>query len=189
MPCRSHLSKSAKRRLLVVHGHRVGNAPGGRASISEECVVRVRRAERAARSESIDFVLFSGAGMAGHPSEALQMAMLWQGPRLRAYLDERSTDTAENVEQTLLWARKLGATDLLVVSSWWHLRLFGLYNRRRCCGVRVRHARAWRFDDVFGHLMRELRGLPMLWRRRRVETERVLSLESARATRATGQEA
>jgi len=166
MPNSSRTGVTNRRVLLVVHGHRIGNADGGQSRISQECVARIRRAERAAHSLHIDFVLFSGAGAPGHASEARQMAELWKGPPLPIYLDERSRDTAENVEQTLLWARQLGASELLVVSSWWHLRLFAYYSGSRIGGLTVRHARSWRWDGVVGHLWRELRGVPDLWRQR-----------------------
>jgi uncharacterized SAM-binding protein YcdF (DUF218 family) len=94
------------------------------------------------------------------------MADIWQGPPIRACLDELSVDTVGNVDETLRWARKLGATELLVVSSWWHVRLLALYSRRPSPRLLVRHERLWRWHGVPGHLVRELRGLPQLvrWR-------------------------
>ena len=115
------------RSLLVVHGHRDGNAVGGRAEISSEAVARVRLAERVAYENRIAPVLFCGAGAPGQPSEARQMAACWRGPVIDVLLDERSTDSAENAAEALRWARELGARELIVVSSWWHLRLPAYY--------------------------------------------------------------
>lgn len=166
IPVSERVPSTDGRVLLVVHGHRIGNADGGRSRISQECIARIRRAERVVRDARVDIVLFSGAGSPGHPSEARQMADLWEGPPLPSCLDELSRDTAENVEQTLLWAQKLGATELVVVSSWWHFRLYGYYSAARIRGLVVRHARSWRWDGIVGHLWRELRGVPELWRQR-----------------------
>jgi hypothetical protein len=67
-----------------VHGHRDGNAVGGRPWISEECAARVRAAECAARRQAVADVLLCGAGAPGFPSEALQMARAWSVRRAMA---------------------------------------------------------------------------------------------------------
>ena len=151
---------SKPRALVVVHGHRDGHAVGGEAEISAECVARVRRAERLVARRGITQVLFCGAGALGHLSEARQMAGIWRGPPVRMLLDERSTDTAENAAEALSWARTLDATELTVVSSWWHLRLRLYYAGRPFRGLNVRQARSWRWDSASGHLSHELRYLP-----------------------------
>jgi hypothetical protein len=120
----------------------------------------VRRAERLAGRCGIAQVLFCGAGALGHPSEARQMAGIWRGPPVAKLLDERSTDTAENAAEALSWARTLDVTELIVVSSGWHLRLPLYYLGRRFRGLNVRHARSWRCDRIAGHLWHELRHLP-----------------------------
>lgn len=150
--------------LLVVHGHRDGNAVGGQALISEECVSRVIRAQRLARERHLGGVLLCGCGTPGHPSEARQMAYLWRVPGVPVYLDERSTDSAENAWEALRWAGILGATELIVVSSWWHVRLMAFYRHRRFDSIRVRHVRTWRWRRVAGHLLHELRYLPRVRR-------------------------
>lgn len=157
---------TGQRALLVVHGHRDGNAVGGRPEISDECAARVRAAQRAARAHGIRSVLFCGAGAPGHPSEARQMARLWHGPPVRALLDERSTDTAENADEALAWAHTLDVAELVVVSSCWHLRLFAYYRGRRFRDVKVRHVRSWRRHRVLAHLWHELRYLPRVARAR-----------------------
>jgi hypothetical protein len=49
------------------------------------------------------------------------MARLWQGPPVRALLDEQSTDTAENAGEALARARMLDVAEPVVASSWCHL--------------------------------------------------------------------
>ena len=152
------------RSLLVVHGHREGNAVGGRAEISREAVARVRLAERVASRDRIASVLFCGAGAPGRPSEARQMAACWRGPAIDVLLDERSTDSAENAAEALWWGRELGARELIVVSSWWHLRLPAYY--LGAAGIAVSHARCWRWDRPARRLAHELRYLPRVRRSR-----------------------
>jgi uncharacterized SAM-binding protein YcdF (DUF218 family) len=150
-------------RLIVVHGHREGGAAAGRGLISLECVARVRRAERLARLDERGAALFCGAGAPGHPSEARQMAAHWRGRTVRKLLDEHSRDTPGNVNEAIRWAQTLGCDSLVVVSSWWHLRL-RLYYRRRCPrDIAVRHARSWRCRRLVQRLANELRYLPRVW--------------------------
>lgn len=162
--------------LLVVHGHRDGNAVGGRGEISREAFARVRRAERVARRVGVRQVLFCGAGAPGHLSEARQMATRWRGPAVEILLDERSTDTAENAAEAVSFAHTLGARDLIVVSSWWHIRARAYY--RGISGVNVRHASCWRWERPLRHLLHELRYLP------RVRRCREAAASSAQAARA-----
>jgi hypothetical protein len=155
------------RPLLVVHGHREGNAVGGEPGISRECMARVRAAERAARRARCAFVLFCGAGAPGEPSEAHQMAAIWRGPPVWALLDERSTDSAENADEALIWRDAVGASSLLIVSSWWHLRLALYYRAPRFDGIPVGHVRTRRVGGtVAGHLGHELRYAGLAWRAR-----------------------
>jgi uncharacterized SAM-binding protein YcdF (DUF218 family) len=119
---------SRPRRLgVIVHGHRDGNAIGARRWISQECLARLRAAERATDRHGATDVLLCGAGVPGFPSEARQMALAWHGPQARLWLDEDSTDTAENAQRALQWTGMIDATRLLVVSSWWHVRLAAYY--------------------------------------------------------------
>jgi uncharacterized SAM-binding protein YcdF (DUF218 family) len=152
-------------RLLVVHGHRDGNAIGGEPAISEECLARVRVAEKVARRFGCRFVLLCGAGAVGHPSEARQMAATWRGPDLPLFLDERSSDTAENVREALAWIDVLGADELVVVSSWWHVRLRAYYAACRLRGIPVRYAWTRRCRRVASHLVHEVRYAPGAVRR------------------------
>jgi hypothetical protein len=103
--------------LLVVHGHREGSAADGNLRISQECVSRVHRALQFARAKRVGAVLMCGGGVPGFPSEARQMAVLWDLPDVPVYVEEQSTDTAENTREALHWASLLGATELVVVSS------------------------------------------------------------------------
>jgi uncharacterized SAM-binding protein YcdF (DUF218 family) len=150
----------ASRLGVVVHGHRDGNAVGGRQWISTECLARLRAAERAAERRGASDVLFCGAGAPGHPSEARQMAAAWRGPRVRLWLDEDSADTAENAQRVLQWTRRIDATQLIVASSWWHVRLTVYYRPFGRLGIAVRQARTRRCDQLVHHLAHELRYLP-----------------------------
>jgi uncharacterized SAM-binding protein YcdF (DUF218 family) len=145
---------------VVVHGHRDGNAVGGRPWISSECLARLRAAERAAARHAATDVLLCGAGVLGFASEARQMACAWRGPRVRLWLDQDSADSAENARQALRWTRTTGVTRLVVVSSWWHVRLRVYYRPFRALGVSVRHVGARRRDRVLRHLAHELRYMP-----------------------------
>jgi DUF218 domain-containing protein len=147
-------------RALVVHGHRPGNAVGGHPWISPECIARVRAAERAARRHGVERVLLSGSGADGFPSEARQMARAWALDDISPTLDEASTDSAENARSALRWAKEIEARELLVVSSWWHLRLLVYYRGRERTPLGVRHVRAWRCDGVVTHILHEIRYFP-----------------------------
>lgn len=87
------------------------------------------------------------------------MADLWSGPAVRLWLDEMSTDSTEN-EASLRWAQELGASELIVVSSWWHLRLPLSCRGARGLGIKVRWKSSKRMSGLSGHLRRELRYLP-----------------------------
>ena len=76
------------------------------------------------------------------------MAAIWQGPAIQAFLDELSVDTAQNAREARAWFDVLAAGELIVVSSWWHLRLRGYYGGRAFAHIRVRHARTRRCDHV-----------------------------------------
>jgi uncharacterized SAM-binding protein YcdF (DUF218 family) len=145
---------------VIVHGHRDGNAVGGHPWISEECLARLRVAERAAADPRVSDVLLCGAGASGHPSVALQMADAWRGPAVRLWLDEHSTDTAENARRALTWMESIRTRNVLVVSSWWHLRLRLYYRPFKAMGFVVHHATTHGCDRVLSHLAHELRYLP-----------------------------
>jgi hypothetical protein len=168
---------------LVVHGHRAGNAKSDNSLISAECLARVSVAEQVAANHGVTDVLFSGSGMPGFPSEARQMADLWSGPSVRLWLDEPSTDSAENSAAGLRWAHELGAAQLIVVSSWWHLRLFIYYRDARALGIRVQHLGCKRMDGFAGHLLHELRYLPRALRHR---SSRSAQAAAAQAQRVAG---
>lgn len=149
-----------ERRALVVHGHREGNAVGGRERISAECRARVQTAETAAVRHQIKDVLFSGLGRQGCASEARQMLEVWKVPGRRIFLDEVSADSAENAIAAITWARRIGASELLVVSSWWHLRLPAYYRSAGAGRPIVRYEPTRRCDRLPAHLLHELRYLP-----------------------------
>ena len=145
---------------LVVHGHRDGNAVGDQPWISAECRARLRVAEATARRRRIEHVLLSGSGKRGYPSEARQMAEAWRCRHVTVSLDEQSSDSAENASAAISWAREICATELVVVSSWWHIRLFVYYLPHHRHALTIRYAWTRRWDSVISHLLHELQYLP-----------------------------
>jgi hypothetical protein len=94
------------------------------------------------------------------------MAGIWQGPRVELLLNERSNDSAENAERAAVWAHALAVQNVIVVSSWWHVRL-GLYYRGQAFrGVSVCRVRTRRCRRIARHLGHELRYLPRVRRTR-----------------------
>jgi uncharacterized SAM-binding protein YcdF (DUF218 family) len=59
------------------------------------------------------------------------MAKVWALPNVEFRLTRRApiTDTAENAQAAFIWADEIRARELLVVSSWSHLRVFAYYYR------------------------------------------------------------
>jgi uncharacterized SAM-binding protein YcdF (DUF218 family) len=100
-------------KVVVVHGHR----DPGCTRISEECARRVAAADGIAANVAV----YSGAGIAGERSEALQMFHAARTPRRRVRLEQRSEDTAENARFGMREALVVGATHVVVVTSWWHV--------------------------------------------------------------------
>jgi uncharacterized SAM-binding protein YcdF (DUF218 family) len=96
-------------RLLVVLGYSDGGA-----ELHEICARRLRRAEREAAAS--DVVLLSGAPEADH------MARAWRGACRRLVLDRSARSTFGNAVGTAVLARRLGADEVVLVTSGWHAR-------------------------------------------------------------------
>lgn len=85
------------------------------------CAARLRAAEAAA--EGADAVVLSGwARRPHHPTEAELMAGAWRGPSVRLVPDGDARTTAGNARAVAAEARRLGATEVVAVTSAWHRR-------------------------------------------------------------------
>lgn len=138
-------------KVLVVHGHR---DPGDHI-ISDECMRRVR----AAKDVRADAIIFSGRGADGYVSEARQMlerviadwpdpfehgfpapfdrTVMWDGRT--CLLEEDSENTAQNARLSMRLALVARATDVVVVTSWWHVpRCWVEWQRCAMPDIRVR---------------------------------------------------
>ena len=90
-------------RLVAVLGY-----SGGAAEIHAICEARVRHAEQIVRAD--DAVLLSG--------EAEEMRGAWNGRE--TLLDPHARNTRDNAKGVAAAARRLGADEVLVVTSSWH---------------------------------------------------------------------
>lgn len=127
-------------KMLVVHGHR----DPGCIRISAECKLRAY----AAAKERANVLVLSGAGVAGERSEATQMAAIVlrvPGSRFdRVLLEQHSTCTQENARNSMRHAVRLGATNVVVVTSWWHVpRAWLEWRRLAMPGIRVTFKPTW----------------------------------------------
>ena len=102
-------------RLVAVLGY------SGRrgAGIHPICAARLAAAEQAA--EAADTVVLSGwARHPGRVSEAALMQAAWTRPDVVLVADGDARSTAGNARAVAAAAREAGATDVVVVTSWWH---------------------------------------------------------------------
>jgi len=83
------------------------------------CIERLRHAETlVART---DVVLLSGWGRRQSATpEAELMRSAWQGPEVRLITDETARNTRQNAWSVATTAHRLAATEVTVVTSWWH---------------------------------------------------------------------
>jgi uncharacterized SAM-binding protein YcdF (DUF218 family) len=104
-------------RLVAVLGYSDGQAD----NLHAICAARLRRAEREARPE--DVVLLSGwARGRDVSSEAELMSRTWNGRASRVVLDRGARSTFGNAAGVAAAARRLGAGEVVVVTSRWHAR-------------------------------------------------------------------
>jgi hypothetical protein len=143
--------------VMIIHGHRDGNAIGGRADISDECVGRVRCAEKMARRHRVSHVIFCGVGAPGALSEAEQMAQIWQGPQVEKIIEDQSIDTAWNASCALPLVQKIGADEVMVVSSCWHIRLPLYYRPYRHFEIKCRFRGCVRRGNYLAFLIHEVK--------------------------------
>ncbi len=102
------------RRLVAVLGYSEG---GG--SLHAICAARLEQAEAVARPG--DAVLFSGwARSRGVRSEAELMAAAWRGPPAELVLGPDARTTVGNAHAAAETALRLGADEVVLVTSRWH---------------------------------------------------------------------
>jgi DUF218 domain-containing protein len=103
------------RRVVAVLGYSRGSAP----ALHPIARRRLRHAEGVAADA--DAVILSGWARADAPAaEAELMRDAWNGPDVPLVLDETARSTIGNAEGIARLARKLGAREVVVVTSRWH---------------------------------------------------------------------
>ncbi len=103
------------RRVIAVLGYSDGRSPG----LHPVCVARLARA--AELSTADDVVVLSGwARGADHQSEAELMAAAWSGAAAEVVVDPVARTTVENAHNALNDVFRVGAKEIVVVTSSWH---------------------------------------------------------------------
>ena len=132
-------------RVLVVLGY----SDGGRGELHEECAARLARAAELATAD--DVVVLSGwARVRGTRSEAELMRDAWQGAAREVVVDADARTTVGNMANAVNDILRVGAREVVVVTSRWHAPRAQAALRWlvRSTGVRVRASttdgRSWR---------------------------------------------
>lgn len=157
---------AASDRVVVVLGHR---EPGISAEhrISAESRARLRHAVALARRKPVRAAVLTGYTATGGLSEAEQMKTTWDDSLAPALLEVAGRDTAENASRSLPIILALGAREVVVVSSAWHVRVPFFFAPYRHYGLHVRY-RPSVFHGPWGRMLREeLRQAPHAPARRR----------------------
>jgi glucosamine-6-phosphate deaminase len=140
-------------RVLVVLGHRERGI-SAEHRISAESRARLRHALRLARRRPVRAVVLTGYTSTGGLSEAEQMKSAWDESVAPALLEVAGRDTAENASRSLPILLALGeAPHVIVVSSFWHLRVPWFFAPYRRFGLRV----SYRVSFAHGSWPRMLR--------------------------------
>jgi len=130
-------------KVVVVLGYSNGRTEG----LHPICAARLQRA--VAEAADADAVVLTGHGRRpGALPEAELMRAAWRGRSTRLVCDPTARITAENAARVAALVRDLGATEVVVVTSWWHsvrARLFfhALLGRRRTRLRVIATARPW----------------------------------------------
>lgn len=126
-------------RLLVVLGYSSGRSH----ELHPICRARLDRAVHRGR-DARAIVLSGWARRGGAISEAEQMRRAWPGAHAEVISDPGSRRTAETAAYVAVLARRLRATEVELVTSWWHAPRAALLFRfaLRGQGARVRVMRA-----------------------------------------------
>jgi uncharacterized SAM-binding protein YcdF (DUF218 family) len=120
-------------RLVAVLGY--SSRRGG--ELHPICAARLETAQRVAAEG--DVVLFSGwSRREGRGSEAELMAAAWAGADVRVETDTGSRHTVQNAARVTALAERLGADEVVVVTSWWHRPRAAAIVRAAFAGSRVR---------------------------------------------------
>jgi uncharacterized SAM-binding protein YcdF (DUF218 family) len=117
-------------RLVAVLGYS-GRRSAGRHAI---CAERLRHAE----GLDADAVLLSGWARRDGAGEAALMRAAWDGGETPLIVDATARNTRENAGRVAETARRLGATEIVVVTSRWHALRAGALVRAELRGVPVR---------------------------------------------------
>jgi uncharacterized SAM-binding protein YcdF (DUF218 family) len=98
------------------------------------CEARLRHAE----TLPADAVVLSGRGR--RAGEGALMRGAWRGPDVPIFAETTARNTAENAAEIAALARRLGADEVVVVTSSWHVRRAGVLVRAalRGSGIAVR---------------------------------------------------
>jgi DUF218 domain len=119
-------------RLVVVLGYSDGRSE----ELHPICAARLEAA--AALAPGADAVVLSGwSRRSGALAEAELMRRAWAGPEVPLHCEPDARITAENAAHVARLARELGATEVVVVTSWWHRLRAWLLFRAVLRGVRV----------------------------------------------------
>ncbi len=103
------------RRLVAVLGYSARRSDG----LHAVCAERLRHAQELASED--DTVLLSGwARRRNGAGEAELMRSAWNGADVRLIADPTARNTRENAARVAESARRLGATEIVVVTSRWH---------------------------------------------------------------------
>jgi hypothetical protein len=102
-------------RLVAVLGYSARRSDG----LHAVCAARLRQAERIAGED--DTVLLSGwARRRNGAGEAELMRTAWNGTGVQLISDATARNTRENAARVAETARRLGASEIVVVTSRWH---------------------------------------------------------------------
>lgn len=102
-------------RVIVVLGY----SDGGRGELHPVCAARLAHAAEIATTE--DVVVLSGwARVPGTHSEAELMRAAWRGAAREVVVDPDARTTAENMANALNDILRVGAKEVVVVTSSWH---------------------------------------------------------------------
>ena len=124
-------------RVVVVLGY----SDGGRGELHEECAARLARAAEIATAD--DVVVLSGwARVRGTQSEAELMRDAWRGTAREVVVDPDARTTVGNMANAVNDILRVGAREVVVVTSRWHAprATAALRWLVRSTGVRVRAA-------------------------------------------------
>jgi uncharacterized SAM-binding protein YcdF (DUF218 family) len=116
-------------RLVAVLGY----SDDGRSDLHSVCATRLARAEQEASPD--DVVLFSGWDRRrGATTEADLMAQSWGVPVRARVVDRSARSTLGNAIGVARVARRIGADDVVLVTSSWHARRAGALVRASLLG-------------------------------------------------------